>query len=109
VGNVAALKPYAFRPGQSGNSGGRPKGRSLRTRLKALDKTAFEALRELLESPDKLAKAAGLKIFWELRAPTPELRAQLFSEQVEATVAFQRPPTAEELAELERVSEIASF
>lgn len=73
-GRAAALRPYQFKPGQSGNPGGRPKGRSLRTifveRLEAEVKggkipgrTVIEAIVDALV---RMARKGDLKAIQEV-------------------------------------------
>jgi hypothetical protein len=76
MGNSAALKLHAWKPGQSGNPAGRPHGPSLRTRLRKRDKAAFAALDRALASEDEAVALAAFKVWAELRYPPAERDAE---------------------------------
>jgi hypothetical protein len=60
--------PHAWKPGQSGNPGGRPKDlAAFRERLKKLDDVAEQALAECLQDSDGRVRVAALKEFFDRR------------------------------------------
>ena len=64
--NADHLKPFQFKKGQSGNPNGRPEGKSLKERAKAmLNAMSEEEEQEFLEGIDK-------KIIWEMAEGKPK-------------------------------------
>jgi hypothetical protein len=61
----------AWKPGQSGNPGGRVKGvPTLRTRLKRLDDTAFAALKKNLQAKSGAVRQRAFETWVDLRMKT---------------------------------------
>lgn len=67
------LKPWQFKPGQSGNPGGRPKGPSMKTYVKRmLRKMNDEERMEFLKGLDK-------DVIWKMAEGSPETKSDVTS------------------------------
>lgn len=70
---AAHLAPYQFKKGQSGNPGGRPKGKSLKTYAREMIEAMDDEERQtFLEGLDK-------KVIWEMAEGKPEQQTDLTS------------------------------
>lgn len=70
VGRVAAMNAAnltnTWQKGQSGNPAGRAKGPTLRTRLRRLEKEAFEALSSCLRAKSRAVRLGAVKVWSDL-------------------------------------------
>ena len=84
-GNTDGLRP-PWKPGESGNPGGRPKGTSITARLREIvEKDDGEAAKAIAEAAMKAAKGGDFRFFKELcdRLDGP------IKQQIEASIITQ--------------------
>lgn len=80
--NSNHLKPYQFKKGQSGNPAGRPPGKSLKERAKAmLNAMTLEEEQEFLEGIDK-------RTIWEMAEGKAKADVELSGEVVAKIIAI---------------------
>ena len=80
MGDINNLKPFQFKPGQSGNPGGKPKGRSLK-------KFASEYIANMSdEEKIKYLNSLDFKTIWEMSEGKPKQDIELEGEMVSKVI-----------------------
>lgn len=79
-GDATPLRPFMFKPGQSGNPGGRPKGKT----MKQYAREYLAAMPE--EERIKFLSALDLKTIWEMGEGKPKQDIEVEGEMVSKVI-----------------------
>ncbi len=106
--SVEHLKPYQFKPGQSGNPRGGNHLQTFRARLSKLDPVAIEAMERVLKGNTKLNDATWrfiMRVYVRLRYPEEWKTgmAQAVADAMPLTINDGTLPATPEVQELKRV------